>query len=340
MMNFSSENYDGVHPQIMAALAAANHGFAASYGNDRYTHEAIALFKREFGEDAEVCFTFNGTGANNLGLACMADRFHAIFCASSAHLYVDEATAPEAFIGARLYPVTTVDGKVTPETLAAQVIRSGDIHHPQGRVVTLTQPTEYGTVYSVAEMKAIKAFCEARGFLLHVDGARFFNAAAALDVSLADLSTKVGVDVLTLGGTKAGLMFGEAVVLFNHPAKETLRYMHKRSMQLASKNRFIAVQFSTLLGSGLWKEVAGYTNHLAGLFERSFIPNGIVSIAYPVQTNMVFLKMPESAHNKVSAQANFYYWNTQLEEVRLVFSFSNTEDEVLRFVEILSGLAG
>lgn len=331
-MNFSSENFDGVHPSVMQALAEVNIGFAPSYGNDPYTLEAIKLFKKEFGDQIEVYFTFNGTGANNFGLSCLAEKHSAIFCSSVAHLYVDETTAPETFIGCRLYPVDCENGKITVKALQKQFKRAGDVHHPQGKIVTLTQPTEYGTVYNINELKAIKSFCVENKLLLHVDGARFFNAVTALNVSLKTLSTDVGIDILTLGGTKIGMMFGEAVIFFNHSISNTFRFTHKRSMQLASKNRFMAAQFKSILTNKLWQKLSTYTNQLAIFFEAEMQMVELVKIAYPVQTNTVFLNMPKWLYIKMQAHAHFYYWDEKKEEARLVFSFSNTKEEIKDFV--------
>lgn len=332
-MNFSSENFDGVHPLVMEALANANMGFAPSYGNDTYTQAAINVFKKEFGEQIEVYFTFNGTGANNFGLACLTARHHSIFCSSVAHCYVDEANAPEMFIGCRLYPIPAENGKITVQALQKQYKRNGDVHHPQAKVVTLTQPTEYGTLYSLAELKAIKAFCTANDLLLHVDGARYFNAAAALKVSLKELSESI--DVLTLGGTKIGMMFGEAVIFFRPQLNSSSKFVHKSSMQLASKNRFIAAQFQAMLYNNLGQQLAQYTNNLAQYFAKEIQQIEQVQIAYPVQSNVVFLKMSKWLYLKMQSHASFYYWDDQKEEVRLVFSFNNTTEEINEFISCL-----
>jgi len=339
-INFSSENYAGVHPKMMEALIAANTGNAASYGNDDITKGTVARFKQVFGENIEAYFTFNGTGANNFGLSCMLDRFNSIFCADVAHLYVDESTAPESFLGCRIYPVKSHNGKILAEELNIAIKRIGDVHHPQPKVVSLTQPTEYGTVYTVDELKAIKAICAANNMLLHVDGARFYNAADYLDASLKQISTDAGVDVLTLGGTKIGMMMGEAVIFFNPANAGSLKFNLKRSMQLASKNRFIAIQFQALLKENLWQDMARHTNHLAKLFEQEIAGIPSVKLAYPVETNAAFLNISPELHEKMQDFASFYYWNDERSEARLIFSFDNTEEDVKRFVGKLKELAG
>ena len=338
-INFSSENFAGVQQLFLNALVDANVGNAPSYGNDKITQDTIALFKQVFGKDIDVYFTFNGTGANNFGLSCMLERHHSVFCSDVAHLYVDESNAPEAFTGCRLYPVNSMNGKVVIDDLRLKIKRIGDVHHPQPKVVSLTQPTEYGTVYSIEELKEIKAICRKNNMLLHVDGARFFNAAVYLNSSLKQISEEVGVDVLTLGGTKIGLMFGEAVIFFNPTSNSPLKFNLKRSMQLASKNRFIAVQFQTLLDNKLWQQLAKHTNDLAKIFEKEIGDIPSVKIAHPVQTNAVFLNMPKSLYQQMQELATFYWWNEQHSEARFIFSFNNTAEEVRRFARKLRELA-
>ncbi|MBS1532214.1 MAG: aminotransferase class I/II-fold pyridoxal phosphate-dependent enzyme [Bacteroidetes bacterium] len=339
-INFASENYAGVQQDIMQALADANTGAAPSYGNDTYTAEAIAVIKQHFGDDIEVYFTFNGTGANNFGLGAATARFNSIFCSDVAHLYVDESTAPESFTGCRLYAIRSESGKIAAADLKAAIKRAGDIHHPQPGIVSLTQPTEYGTVYTTEELQAIKAICNENNLLLHVDGARFFNAAPFLDASLREMTRETGIDILTLGGTKAGMMFGEAVIFFSKDASGSRKYHLKRSMQLASKNRFIAAQFKAILQNDLWKKLAVYTNGLAKEFEKQVAGISGVKIAHPVETNAVFLNMSPELHAKMQQHAYFYYWNDAKEEVRLIFSFDNTIEDITEFVTLLKQYTG
>ncbi len=334
-INFSSENYAGVHDEIMDALIRSNTGNAASYGNDLLTQDTVALFKQIFGEEIEAYFTFNGTGANNFGLSCMVERYHSVFCSDVAHLYVDESNAPEAFTGCRFYPVKSSNGKIIADDLKLRIKRIGDVHHPQPKVVSLTQPTEYGTVYTIEELKEIKAICTANNMLLHVDGARFYNAAIHLGASLKQISKNAGIDVLTLGGTKIGMMFGEAVIFFNPGTLDSLKFNLKRSMQLASKNRFIAVQFQKLLQDNLWQDIAGYTNGLAKIFEKEIAGIPSIKVAYPVETNAVFLNMAKALHEKMQDIASFYYWNEEKNEARLIFSFNNTPEDIRQFIEKL-----
>lgn len=335
-LNFASENYAGVHEKIMTALTAANTGWALSYGNDQYTQETINLFKTNFGDNIEVYFTFNGTGANNFGIASVVDRHHCIFCTDVAHLNVDESTAPEAFTGCRIYPVKSVNGKLVPDDLRSKLKRVNDVHHPQPKIVTLTQPTEYGTVYTLEELREIKQICTETHMLLHVDGARFFNAAVYLNATLKQMSVDAGVDILTLGGTKSGLMFGEAVIFFNPASPNAFKFNLKRSMQLASKQRFIAAQFTALLSGDLWKEIAAHTNELAAKFINLLPELPGIAISQPVETNAVFFTMPESVYQKTQEFASFYCWNEIKNEYRLMFSFDSTMEEINEFIGKLS----
>lgn len=333
MINFASENYAGVQADMMQALIDVNKGNEPSYGNDAVTAETIGLLKDTLGNDIEIYFTFNGTGANNFGLGSITERYNSIFCADVAHLYVDESTAPESFIGCRIYTIPSESGKIRTESLRRAIIRAGDIHHPQPKVVSLTQPTEYGTVYTLEELKSIKDICMENDMLLHVDGARFFNATVYLDASLKQMTEHI--DILTLGGTKAGMMFGEAVIFFHSKSNSSYKYHLKRSMQLASKNRFITAQFQAMLKNDLWKDLAQHTNDLAKRLEQEIKSIPGVSIAHPVQTNAIFLTMSPTLYEKMHQHFHFYYWNDLKNEVRLVFSFDNTIDEILEFTRLL-----
>ncbi len=339
-INLSSENYAGVHGKMMSALAAANADNVPSYGNDHYTQSAIAVFKTHFGENIEVYFTFNGTGANNFGISAATGKHNSVFCTEVAHLNVDESTAPEAFTGCRIFPVKSADGKIILGDLKNKLNRAGDVHHPQPKVVTITQPTEYGTVYTIDELKALKQVCTENNLLLHIDGARFFNAAVHLNTSLKQLSADAGVDILTLGGTKSGMMFGEAVIFFNCPVPNANKFMLKRSMQLASKNRFIAAQFAAMLRDELWKEIANHANRLAAMLEKELAKIPSLEIAYPVETNAVFVKMPKHIFDELQKIATFYHWNEERNEYRFMISFNSTADEITRFVEQVKLLAG
>lgn len=339
LIHFASENFAGVHPEIMRALEEANRGHARSYGKDPFTADTVSLFNRHFGDDIEVYFSFNGTGANNFGLGCVTDRHQSVFCSDTAHLYVDESTAPETFVGCRLYPLRSESGKISADELRRAVRRVGDIHHPQPGTVSITQPTEYGTVYSPEELCSLRAVCDEYGLLLHMDGSRFFNAAVRLGSSLMQASRGSGIDILTLGGTKAGMMFGEAVIFFGSRLRSAYPFHLKRSMQLASKHRFLSVQFRAMLENDLWRDIAVRTNELAGKLEKAISTVPQLKIAHPVETNAVFVHMSPSLYEKLQRHARFYYWNELKNEARFMLSFDNTEEEINRFSTLLQDCA-
>ncbi len=332
-MNFSSENHDTAHPAILRALIKSNTGFAASYGGDGYTAKAIELFKEYCGrEDIQVFFCFNGTGANNFALSSMAEKHSAILCSDIAHVYTAESTAPETFTGCRLYPVATTNGKIRIADLLRQLKIKEDLHRPPPGVLTITQPTEYGTIYNLKELALISKHCKQHNILLHIDGTRLFNALEAMNCTMAKFIRASGVDTLTLGGTKSGLLFGEAVIFFKSNRFRHLACNHKRSMQLASKNRFIAAQFTALLTNELWKKIAGHTNGLARYLNQQLSAVDSTKAAYPVETNTVFLNMGQQQFNALQSIARFYRWDDERNEVRLVFSFSNRKKDIDNFL--------
>lgn len=242
MKAFASDNYSGVHPEIMEALQKANAAHAGSYGNDEYTTRAVNKFKEIFGSDVEVFFVYNGTGANVLGLTTLTQSFNSIICAEGAHINVDESTAPEKFLGCKLVTIPSADGKITASQIQEKIQRIGDQHHPQAKVISISQASEYGTVYSVKELKELSEVAKKNGLYFHMDGSRLANAAVTLGKSFSEFTKDVGVDVLSFGGTKNGLMFGEAIVFFNKDLATNFVYQRKQAMQLASKMRFISAQ--------------------------------------------------------------------------------------------------
>ncbi len=333
-MYFCSENYDAADPAILKALVKSNKGFVPSYGEDEYTQKAKELLQHAFGRsDIEVFFCFNGTGANNFALGSIAQRHTAVLCSDVSHLYTAESTAPETFTGCRLYPVKSINGKISVADLLSNINRSNGVHLPPAAVLTITQPTEYGTVYSREELQEISRCCKKYQVLLHIDGARLFNALAATEGSLSEFAKLSAADVITLGGTKSGLLFGEAVVFFNSKRFANLPFQHKRSMQLASKNRFIAAQFCALLKNDYWKQLASKTNSLATYCAKKLADIHNTQAAYPVETNMVFLAMSTARFNKLQKMAHFYRWDEERKEVRLVFSLSNTRADIDHFLE-------
>jgi threonine aldolase len=250
---FASDNYSGVHPTIMEALVRANEGHAASYGADIWTERAVGKFRKYFGEDIEVFFVYNGTGANVSALNTITQSYNSILCSDLAHINVDESTAPEKFTGCKLIPIPTRDGKIYPEEIIHRIQRIDDQHHPQAKVISISQVTEYGTVYSIDEIKDLAEVAKKHNLMLHMDGSRISNAAVSLDRSFREFTVDAGVDVLSFGGAKNGMMFGEAVVFFFKQNSTPYKFLRKQSMQLHSKMRFIGAQFEDLLSNDLWK---------------------------------------------------------------------------------------
>ena len=337
MKSFASDNYAGVLPEVMNALKEANEVHAISYGGDVLTERVRKRFNEVFETDVEVVFVFNGTGANVLSISSMVESFSSILCAGVSHFYNDESTAPESFTGCRFIPVTTNEnGKLTIEQLEKKIIRKGDIHFAQPKVISLTQSTEYGTVYSIEELKAIKALAVKHDLYLHVDGSRFFNAVANLECNLADISTHVGVDVLSLGGTKLGMMFGEAVVVFNKDLAKHIRFKQKQVMQLASKTRFIAAQFEALLKDELWRKVATHSNDMPQLLYAGIKEIPEIEITKPVEANVVFCTMPPFWIKPLQEKFPFYTWDEATHEVRLMCAFDTRESEVIAFAKAIN----
>lgn len=330
-ISFASENYMGAHEAFIEAIKVANNNPEPSYGNDSYTEKVTRSFSEHFERDTGVLFAFNGTGANNLALSCLVKPYSAVYCADTAHIYVDESTAPEAFLACRIYPVPSKDGKIIIEDLERKLARIGDVHHPQAAVISISQPTEYGTIYSVDEMNAFGELARKYSLKLHVDGARFFNAVAASGKSFYELTSHV--DVLTLGGTKNGMLFGEAVLFFNK--SDANPFLLKRSMQLASKMRFISCQFLTMFENMLWNKLATHANNLAMHFSKGLRDIPGIELTRPVETNAVFARMPPDLYRWLQSEVSFYLWNEQQQESRFMFSFNNTEQEVEKILKHL-----
>jgi len=330
---FASDNYAGVHPRVMAALAEANNGPAQAYGADTLTQAARQRFKAVLGQSAEAFFVFLGTAANVLALAAMTRPHHAVLCAASAHINVDECGAPERHLGAKLMAVDTSDGKLTPALLEPFLLHLGNEHHNQPRVVSLTQATELGTLYAPDEIRALADFAHANGMLLHMDGSRLGNAAAALGCGFKDITSDAGVDALSFGGTKNGLMFGEAVVFFRPELARDFPFIRKQGMQLCSKMRFIAAQFLALLDGELWRENAAQANAMARLLAEELADAPGVRITQSPQTNAVFAALAPRVIERLHRRFAFYTWDHEQGVVRFMTSFATTEAEVRAFAQ-------
>ena len=292
---FASDNYSGICPEAWAAMADANQGDAAPYGEDEWTARAADALRVQFETDCEVFFAFNGTAANSLALAALCQSYHSVICSGSAHVETDECGAPEFFSnGSKLLVAPSADGKLTPGAIRAIATNRNDIHFPKPRVVTITQPTETGQVYSLDELRAISACCRELGLSLHMDGARFANACAGLGCHPADMTWRVGVDVLCFGGTKNGMAAGEAILFFNAKLAEDFDYRCKQAGQLASKMRFLSAPWVGMLGTGAWLRNAAHGNACAGrlLAQIGGLPG--LEIMFPVEANAVFVRMPEA----------------------------------------------
>lgn len=332
---FASDNSSGIHPKVLAALQAANQGHARAYGHDPITERALALLRKTFGAKTDPHFVFNGTGANTLGLRAVTQSFHSVLAAETSHLHVDECGAPEKITGCKLIPISTADGKLTVEALKPHIRGIGDPHHSQPKVVSITQVTELGTVYSIREIKALSAFAHRQGLLLHMDGARLANAAAALGVSLKALTFDAGVDLLSFGGTKNGLLFGEAVIFRDRSLAKDFPYVRKQGMQLASKMRFLAAQFEALLKDGLWLENARHANRMAALLAREAAKVPGLRLTRKVQANGVFALLPKRLIKPLQAKYFFYVWDEGSGEVRWMCSFDTQEEDIRGFVALL-----
>ncbi|WP_309053244.1 low specificity L-threonine aldolase [Streptomyces sp.] len=332
---FASDNYAGAHPEVLAAIALANDGHQVAYGEDQYTEHLQRVMHSHFGPSAEAFPVFNGTGANVTALQALTDRWGAVICAESAHINVDEGGAPERMGGLKLLTVPTPDGKLTPELIDRQAWGWDDEHRAMPQVVSITQNTELGTVYTVDEIRAIVDHAHAKGMKVHLDGARIANAAASLDVPMRAFTNAVGVDVLSYGGTKNGMLFGEAVVVLNPDAVSHMKHLRKLSMQLASKMRFVSVQLEALLAKDLWLRNARHANAMARRLADGVRAVDGVEILYPVQANAVFARLPHEVSRRLQERFRFYFWDEAAGDVRWMCSFDTTEDDVDAFLQAL-----
>ena len=333
--SFASDNNAGVHPDILKAISAANQGHVVGYGDDAYTQSAQALFKKQLGEDIQVFFVFNGTAANCLSLKALTDSYHAVICAEGAHIYVDECGAPEKFTGCKLVPVPAKNGKLTVEAVRSAYHGIGDEHHVQPKVISITQATEVGTVYRPNEIRALADFAHEYGMFLHVDGARIANAVAAQGINLREATRDLGIDVLSFGATKNGALGAEAVVFFNPELAANFKFYRKQAMQLASKMRFLSVQFNAMFTNDLWLQNARHANRMAQLLKREVSRIPQLKIIYPVEANGVFAQIPRKAIAKLQKRYFFYVWNEAQSVVRWMCSWDTTADDVKQFAEFV-----
>lgn len=339
---FASDNYSGIHPEILAAITAANQGHQVAYGDDVYTARLQEVMAQHFGDAVQAFPVFNGTGANVVGLQSMLPRWGAVVAATSAHINVDEGGAPERVAGIKILNVPTDDGKLTPELIDREAWGWGDEHRAQPLVVSITQSTELGTLYTPDEIRAIADHIHPLGMRLHLDGARIANAAATLDLPLRAFTRDAGVDVLSFGGTKNGAMVGEAIVVLDPDASAGLTYLRKLDMQLSSKMRFVSAQLIALLEGDLWLRNARHSNAMAQRL-RAGVEAGIadgsirgVAFTQPTQANGVFATLPEGVADRLRESFRFYDWDAAKSEVRWMCSFDTSETDIDAFIAAIA----
>ncbi|MBK9739586.1 MAG: low specificity L-threonine aldolase [Actinobacteria bacterium] len=328
---FASDNYAGIHPEVMAAINEVNVGHDVAYGDDATSTRLTDLVKDHFGPIAEIFPVFNGTGANVVALQAMTRRWEAVVCAATAHVNVDEGGAPEHGAGLKLWTIPTPDGKITPDLIDLQAWGFGDVHRAQPGAVTITQSTELGTLYSVDEVAVIADHAHSMRMGVHIDGARIANAAASLGTGLREFTTDAGIDVVSFGGTKNGLMLGEAVIVLNPAAAPGVDFLRKSSMQLASKMRFISAQLVALLSDDLWLRNARHSNAMARLLEERVRQIPGVAVVRPVQANAVFAVLPTDVTARLQERFRFYTWDQGTGEVRWMCSWDTSESDVDAF---------
>lgn len=333
--SFASDNNSGVHPKIMEAIVAANTGHTIAYGDDIYTQTAIDAFKFHFGENTQVFFVYNGTAANVLGLTSATRSFNSVICAETAHINVDECGAPEKFSGCKLLSIPTKDGKIKPADIQNHLHGFDFEHHAQPKVISITQPTELGTLYSLEEIKAITKLADQYRMIVHMDGARIANAAVALDKDFREFTRDVGIDILSFGGTKNGMMVGEAILFFNESVARDFKYLRKQGMQLNSKMRFISAQFNAYLTDDLWKKNARHANKMAQILKNNIESITGINITQSVDSNGIFAIIPSKFIPILQQEFFFYVWDEEKSEVRWMTSFDTQEEDIFKFANLL-----
>jgi threonine aldolase len=332
---FASDNNAGVHPDIIKELISVNEGHTLGYGSDIYTSKALGLFKEQFGSDSETFFVFTGTAANVLGLSSITRSWNSVITASTAHLEQDECGAPEKFLGCKVLTVDTPDGKINNKLIENHLHGFDFEHHSQPKVISITQSTEMGTVYTPAEIRKIADLAHSKGMNLHMDGARISNAAISLNLPFKFFTTDSGVDILSFGGTKNGMMFGEAICFLRGGLTKDFKYLRKQGMQLASKMRFISAQYIAYFRNDLWKSCAEHSNKMALLLADHLQQFSELKITQKVQSNGIFVIMPDDIAKKMQRHYFFYPWNEKIAEYRLMTSWDTKEEDIEDFILLL-----
>ena len=335
MRSFASDNNSGVHPLVMEALNRANQDHAVGYGDDPWTEEAVCKIKEVFTPDCEPLFVFNGTGSNAVALQLCTRPFNLIICAETAHIYVDECGSPARMTGCQIRPVATTDGKLTPELIRPYLCHFGEQHHSQPGAIYLSQCTELGTIYKPDELRAITELAHQYGMYVHMDGARLANACAALNLSFKELTVDCGIDILSFGGTKNGLMLGESVIIFHPALKREAYFVRKQSAQLASKQRYLSCQFTAYLTDNLWLKNATHANEMAMKLHDGLKDLPGVNFTQKMESNQLFLTMPRPVIDELLNNYFFYFWNETINEVRFVTSFDTTEKDIDELLQAL-----
>ncbi len=335
MRSFASDNNSGIHPSVLQAIIDANHNHCIAYGDDLWTEKATLSLKHVFGENAEVFFVFNGTGANVLALQSCMSSYHCVLAASTAHIAVDECGAPEFMSGSSLKTIPTPDGKLTPDHIKPWLSYIGVEHHSQPKVIYLSQCTEVGTVYTIDEIKTLCDFAHRHQMYVHMDGARLANAAAALGKSLKETSLDSGIDILSFGGTKNGMMMGEVVITFRKELSDNMKYIRKQSAQLCAKMRYLSAQFIAYMENDLWLQNARHANRMAQYLRNEMAAIHPFSFTQATDANILLVKLPQTVIEQLLQKHFFYIWNENQGEIRLVTSWDTTEEDIKAFIEDL-----
>ncbi len=338
-ISFGSDNHSGVHPTVLSALQQANEGYCPAYGDDPLTQRMLGEIRDLFGGACEAWFVVTGTGANVLALQSLMRSYHAVACPATSHINVDECGAVQKFTQGRLQPILTPDGKLTPELVSARLHGNRDQHHSQYRIVSISQSTEYGTLYSLEELRALADFAHAHEMFLHIDGARLANAAVALDCTLKEMTRDTGADIISFGGTKNGLLFGEVIVSFQPALTSDMRFYRKQATQLFSKMRYIAAQYRAYLEGELWKTNASHANAMARLLAAKLMQFPQISITQPVVVNSVFCTLPLDWIAPLQEQFLFYTWDEPRCEVRLMCSYNTLPEHIEALADAIRKLS-
>jgi threonine aldolase len=338
-ISFGSDNHSGIHFTVFSALQKVNTGFCPAYGDDPLTQDVLRSLENIFGGGCEAYLVLTGTGANVLALQSLISSFHAIICAESAHINVDECGAVQKCTQARLSPIKTPDGKLTPKLIAPRLLGDRDQHHSQFKIISISQSTEYGTLYSVEEISELADFAHKHNMLLHIDGARLANAAAALQVDLKTMTKDAGADIISFGGTKNGLLFGEAIISFHPELSSNMRFFRKQCNQLFSKMRFISAQYEAYLDKDLWLKNAQHANEMAQLLAKRLQEFKQIKITQKVYVNSVFATLPKAWMAPLQEKYMFYTWDEAKNEVRLMCSFNTLPEHIDELIASIRELA-